>query len=213
MCVAGSIEILRILHYNSFMTKPIIIQSKLQESIAGYFLVATSQIQDDFFKRSVIYMCEHNQEGAMGIIVNTGIEKISISDILEQLDFDHPLGDRKLPIMFGGPVEAYRGFVIHTGEYMKDTAIASRDGITVTSNAAVLSGWLDGSFTGKAMLALGYAGWTAGQLESEIEQGSWVVAPASSVLMFDTVNEDKWDIAIASLGFDVGNLSSTVGHA
>lgn len=213
MCAAGSIEIPPHVHYNGPMTKPIIIQSKHQGSVAGYFLVSTSQIQDDFFKRSVIYMCEHNQEGAMGIIINTGIDKISISDILDQLDFDFPLGDRKLPVMFGGPVEAHRGFVLHTGEYMKDTAIASRDGITVTANAAVLSGWLDGSFNGKAMLALGYAGWSAGQLESEIEQGSWVVVPASSVLMFDAVNEDKWDLAIASLGFDVGNLSSTVGHA
>jgi len=149
----------------------------------------------------------------MGIIINTAIDKISIADILDQMEMNHTMGDRTLPIMFGGPVEAYRGFVLHNGQFLQDSAIATHSGITVTANTAVLSGWLDGSFTAKAMLALGYAGWTPGQLESEIETGSWISIPATVALMFDVANESKWDMAIASLGFDMGNLSSTVGHA
>jgi putative transcriptional regulator len=194
------------------MPKPIILTS-LGDTLAGQFLIATSQIQDDFFHRSVIYMCEHNAEGAMGIIINTAIDKISIDEILDQMQMNGTMGDRKLPIMFGGPVEAYRGFVVHSGNYLQDTAIASHHGITVTANTAVLSGWLTGEFNAKAMLALGYAGWTPGQLEKEIETGSWVSIAATESLLFDVANEDKWDVAIASLGFDVGNLSSTVGHA
>lgn len=195
------------------MTNPILIQKQSQDNLVGQFLVATSQIQDDFFKRSVIYMCEHSQTSAMGILLNAPIDKITINQILEQMQMDLRAGDRKLPVMFGGPVESHRGFVVHNGNYLQDTAISSRDGITVSANTAVLTGWLEGNFSAKALLALGYSGWAPGQLESEIEAGSWVVLPANETLVFDTPNESKWDVAIASLGFDMGNLSSTVGHA
>jgi putative transcriptional regulator len=195
------------------MAKPIIIAKNFNDTLAGHFLIATPQIQDDFFKRSVIYMCEHNQEGAMGLLINTPIERISINDILDQMKFAQRAGDRNLPVLFGGPVEAHRGFVIHNGNFQQDSALSRHDGITVTANSAVLTAWLEGDFSAKAMLALGYAGWTAGQLESEIESGSWISIPASEALLFDTPHETRWDVAIAALGFDMGNLSTTVGHA
>lgn len=185
----------------------------MQDALAGHLLVATPQLQDDFFQRSVIYMCAHSREGAMGFIVNAPIEQVSIHDILDQLQMTQRMGDRNLPVMFGGPVEAHRGFVIHNGEFLQETAISARDGITVTANSAVLTGWLDGELTAGAMLVLGYAGWGGGQLEHEIEHGSWVTIPATRQLIFDTPPEARWDLAIASLGFDMGNYSSTVGHA
>lgn len=195
------------------MDTPIIIQKPSQDNLAGQLLIATPQLQDDFFKRAVIYMCEHTQDSALGIIVNAPIERLNINQILEQMQTDLRAGDRKMPVMFGGPVEAHRGFVLHNGVYLQETALSTCEGVTVSANVAVLTGWLEGNFAAKAMLALGYAGWSPGQLESEIEAGSWMVVPASESFVFDTPAESKWDVAIASLGFDMGNLSSTVGHA
>ena len=194
------------------MNTPIILPSA-KDKIAGQLLIAAPQIQDDFFRRSVIYMCSHNEEGGMGIIINTPIEKITLNEILEQMQSTARAGDRKMPVLFGGPVESYRGFLMHNGDYEAEGAISNFDGITVTPNSAVLTGWLQGDFGAKLSLALGYAGWSPGQLESEIETGSWMVSPATEPLLFDLPRELVWEQAIASLGFDVGNLSSTVGHA
>jgi putative transcriptional regulator len=195
------------------MTKPIIISRNEKDSLAGHLLVATPQTQDMFFERSVIYLCEHNQEGAMGIIVNSPIEKVTVNEILDQMNLSGPIGDRDFSIMFGGPVEAHRGFMIHNGAHLSETSITSRDGISVSANAQLLKDWVEGRFSAKAMLALGYAGWSPGQLELEIERGSWEVISASEALIFDTHHENKWNLAVAKLGFDLGNLSSTVGHA
>jgi len=194
------------------MTSPIIINT-IKDTLTGHLLIATPQLQDDFFQRSVIYMATHNREGAMGFIINAPIDRISINDILDQLQLTQRLGDRNLPIMFGGPVESHRGFVIHDGEFQQDTALGTQSGITVTANSSVLTGWLEGEFAARAMLALGYAGWTAGQIESEIEQGSWVSIPATRHLVFDTPHDQKWDMAISLLGFDMGNFSNVTGHA
>lgn len=199
--------------YSIAMPKPIIISKDPTDTLAGYLLVATPQLEGDFFKRSVIYIAEHNKEGAMGIIINAPIDKVSIHDVIEQMELPVSMGDRKMPLLFGGPVEPHRGFVIHNGEHLQDTSLSHRDDITVTANAAVLVGWMHGEFTAKSLLALGYAGWSPGQLESEIEEGSWVVVPATQHLVFDAPMEARWDLAIASLGFDMGNLSTMVGHA
>lgn len=195
------------------MDKPIIIEQNFHDTLAGHFLVATPQLKDEMFSRTVIYMCAHNAEGGMGVIVNKPIDNITMNEILEQMQLKMRMGDRKLPLLFGGPVETHRGFVLHNGFFLQDTAVTVRDNITVTANASVLHGWLEGAFSAKAMLALGYAGWMPGQLESEIEQGSWVSIPATEQLLFDTPNDEKWNLAIASLGFDMGNFSNTVGHA
>lgn len=195
------------------MVHPILIQQHSKDSLTGQFLVATPQIQDEMFRRSVIYMCGHNQEGAMGVIINRPLEQVDINEVIDQLQIDARAGDRHMPVLFGGPVENYRGYVMHNGNYLQDTATSSKEGITVTANIAVLKGWLEGDFTAKASLALGYAGWSSGQLEREIEMGSWVVVPANETLMFDTPVETVWEMAVASLGFDMGNLSATVGHA
>jgi len=195
------------------MIKPILISKDPTDTLAGHLLVAAPQLEGDYFKRSVIYIAEHNKEGAMGIIINSAVENVSINDILAQLDLPIRAGDRKMPILSGGPIEPYRGFIIHNSSHLQETAISDRDGITVTANAAVLTGWMEGTFTAKSLLALGYAGWSPGQLESEIEEGSWVVVGATPTIVFDAPLEARWDLAIASLGFELGNLSSVAGHA
>ena len=185
----------------------------MHDTLTGHLLIATPQLQDDFFARSVIYMASHNREGAMGVMINAPIDRLSINDILEQMQMTQRIGDRSLPVMFGGPVDSHRGFVIHDGEYMQESALSAQGGITVTANSAVLSGWLEGEFSARAMLSLGYAGWTAGQVESEIEQGGWVSIPATRQIIFDTPHDEKWDMAIASLGFNIANFSNIAGHA
>ena len=182
-------------------------------SLSGNLLVATPLVQDSCFARSVIYLCSHNNEGAMGMIVNYAIENVDMKDILEQLDIDSQIKLREFPIHFGGPVEANRGFVVHSADYATGDSLIEKNGVVVTANVSVLQELAQGSGPDQGMLVLGYAGWSAGQLESEIESGSWIVVPASKQLVFDTDNEIKWNVAIATLGFDMGHYSTTVGHA
>lgn len=184
-----------------------------QGSLCGQLLVATPLLQGSCFTRSVIYLCSHNAEGAMGIIVNYPIENLEMSDIMDQLEIDSPIRLRELPIHFGGPVESNRGFVIHSNDYLAQQSMVDKNGIVVTANVSILQELAQGKGPEQGMLVLGYAGWSAGQLESEIEGGSWIIVPASKQLVFDTDNELKWNVAIATLGFDMGHYSTTVGHA
>lgn len=181
-------------------------------SLAGKFLVASPSLQESCFARAVIYMCSHNGAGAMGIVVNYPVANVGISDVMEQLNIKNT-GQRSLPVHFGGPVESNRGFIIHSDEFIANGTIYRQDGVAVTSNADVLQAIAGGGGPRQGMLALGYAGWSAGQLEAEMESGSWITVSANKRLLFDTDNGMKWSLAISSLGFDVGHLSAAVGHA
>jgi putative transcriptional regulator len=182
-------------------------------SLAGHLLIATAVVQDSCFARSVIYLCAHNETGAMGIIVNYPVENIGIRDIFEQLEIHTQVAARDIPIHFGGPVEANRGFVVHTSEYGSEDSLISKDGIAVTASISVLEEMAQGTGPAQGMLVLGYAGWSPGQLEAEIEGGSWIVVPASRELVFASNNEGKWNSAVATLGIDMGHFSTVVGHA
>jgi putative transcriptional regulator len=182
-------------------------------SLAGHLLIATPVVQESCFARSVIYMCAHNEAGAMGMIINYPVESIDIKEIFSQLSIDGTTLGQNLPIHFGGPVESNRGFVLHTDEYTSGESLIRKDGIAVTASVSVLKELALGNGPAKGMLVLGYAGWSPGQLESEIETGSWIVVPASKQLVFDTDNETKWNVAVSSLGFDMGHYSTVVGHA
>jgi putative transcriptional regulator len=182
-------------------------------SLAGHLLIATPVVQESCFARSVIYMCAHNEAGAMGMIINYPVESVDIKEIFSQLAIDgNPLG-RTFPIHFGGPVESNRGFVLHSDEYATEGSLIRQDGIAVTASVSVLKELAQGNGPAQGMLVLGYAGWSPGQLESEIETGSWIVVPASKQLVFETDNETKWNVAVSSLGFDMGHYSTVVGHA
>lgn len=197
--------------YNDYMVE--IKQDSIKASgLEGQLLIATPAVQDSCFARSVIYMCAHNASGAMGIIINYPVENLDIKEILDQLEINGAHA-RTLPVHFGGPVEANRGFVVHSAEYASSESLIQQNGIAVTASINVLQEIAKGHGPKQGMLVLGYAGWSPGQLEQEIETGSWMVVPASKQLVFDTDNETKWNVAISTLGIDMGHYSTDVGHA
>lgn len=148
----------------------------------------------------------------MGVIINYPVESVSIDDVFEQLNMKHDT-HQPLPIHFGGPVEANRGFIIYNSEHMRTDNLIEKDGIAVSASVSILQQLAEGRGPKQAMLVLGYAGWSPGQLESEIESGSWISVPATPQLIFDTDNDTKWTMAISQLGFDMGHFSTVVGHA
>jgi putative transcriptional regulator len=181
-------------------------------SLVGKFLVAAPSLHETNFTRAVIYLCVHNAREAMGIIVNYPVKNVGVDDIMEQLNMQGGC-QRDVPIHFGGPVQGNRGFIIHSDEFMAGGTIHQSDGMAITSNSEILKEIAEGRGPKYGMLALGYTGWGAGQLEAEIESGSWIIVSATKQLLFETENDLKWSLAIASLGFDVGNFSGVVGHA
>lgn len=181
--------------------------------LEGSLLVATYAIQDSCFTRSVIFMCTHNAEGAMGIIINHTIDNISTAKVLEQLDIK-PATDARFPIYFGGPVETMRGFALHTTDYhLSDTVVFPGGNFAITSNSQVIKDYMENKGPSGMILALGYAGWRPGQLESEIASNSWITVPASASLVFGTKDNEKWEAAAKSLGIDISKLSLDSGTA
>lgn len=190
----------------------------MQEGKSGFFpgqlLIATPSITESCFAKSVIYLCSHQRGGAMGLIINQPSEDARIFDIYQQLQFDDYPHSREIPVHHGGPVEQARGFVLHTADVQVEGSILSPDGnLAVTANVNLLQAIASGKGPRQALLMLGYAGWSAGQLEAEMEQGGWIVAPASPSLIFDMDNEMKWMLAGAALGVDMNRVSTMVGHA
>lgn len=182
--------------------------------LEGQLLIATPRITGSSFSHSLVLVCAHGKDGAMGIIVNHIIENISYRDLFKQ--FSLPEGDlsTNLPVHYGGPVDLNRGFVIYQyeGEPPEDALVTS-GGIAVSSSVLKLREIAAGGNSSRCMLALGYAGWSAGQLEKEIEENSWITVPATLDLVFDNGEEDKWQRASRTYGIDLSKLSIDVGHA
>ena len=181
--------------------------------LTGQLLIAMPQMADARFARSVVFICAHNEDGAMGLVVNKLIGSLSFADLMEQMDI--ALSDDAEPIRvhFGGPVESSRGFVLHTDDYNGESTLAVEGGYALTSTVDVLRSIADGAGPHKAMFALGYAGWAPGQLDGEIQQNGWLHAPADLELLFGDLQESKWERAIAKVGIDPALLSSEAGHA
>ena len=187
----------------------------------GQILVAMPTIQDERFSRSVIYLCAHSSEGAMGIIVNQPAPNIRFSDLLVQLDVIPGEGLIELPaqgeivrVLKGGPVETQRGFVLHSPDYfIKDSTLPINGGICLTATLDILKAIANGSGPESAVLALGYAGWAPGQLENEIQANGWLNCEADKALIFGRDAERKYDLALKKIGIDPAMLSSEAGHA
>lgn len=183
----------------------------------GQLLVAMPGMADERFARSVIYVCAHSQDGAMGIIVNQPAPKVTFSEILVQLDVlnAEPASTiGRVPVVRGGPVEAGRGFVLHTPDYFVDNSTLPIDeSVSLTATLDVLRAIAEGKGPNKAVLALGYAGWSPGQLETEIQANGWLNCPADSDLVFDTGLDDKYTRALRKIGIDPVMLSGQAGHA
>lgn len=179
----------------------------------GQLLIAMPGMRDERFAKSVIYMCAHTEEGAMGLVLNQVLESLSFTDLLGQLDIDEENVSFEVPVHFGGPVEAGRGFVLHTVDYNQDATLEVTDGIALTATVDILKSIARGSGPRQSLLALGYAGWGPGQLDSEFRANGWLQAPSDSELLFDTDLETKWERAIGKLGIDPRMLSDAAGHA
>lgn len=181
--------------------------------LTGQFLIAMPGMGDPRFARTVIYMCAHSDEGAMGLVVNKELDSLSFDDLLEQLGIEETGQHEPLPLHFGGPVETGRGFVLHSADYNQEGTLVVGGDIALTATVDVLKAIAEGNGPRKRLLALGYAGWAPGQLESEIQANGWLSVTADSELLFDIDIESKWNRAIAKLGIDASMLSSEGGRA
>lgn len=183
--------------------------------LTGQLLVATPQISNGIFHKSVIYIFAHSAEGTMGCIINQPIEMVHFSALLEQVDIPATKAMRDIPVHFGGPTERSRGFVMHTTDSAPvHESIAEHNGIAITAVTGILRDIAEGEGPESAALIVGYAGWGPGQLEREMEENSWITVPATKELIFDTANEHVWSLASQELGIaDMAFYSQQVGHA
>lgn len=182
-------------------------------SLTGQFLIAMPQMPDPRFEKSVIYICVHNADGAMGLVVNRLFDGISFTHLLHQLDIEVTQPARELTVHFGGPVESGRGFVLHSADYNREGSMQVSDEVVLTATIDILRAVSEGRGPQNAILALGYAGWGPGQLDQEMQQNGWLHAPADNRILFDTDQDRKWERALASLGINLSMLSADIGHA
>lgn len=187
----------------------------------GQLLVAMPVMEDERFARSVIYVCAHSSEGAMGIIVNRPAGSINFPELLVQLDIIDKADQIKLPenaetmrVLKGGPVETGRGFVLHSSDFfIKDATLPIDEGICLTATVDILKAIAKGAGPKHAILALGYAGWAPGQLENEIQENGWLHCAADQDLIFGSDIEEKYSRALHKIGIEPGMLSHEAGHA
>jgi len=189
-------------------------------SLEGQFLIAMPSLREGPFARSVVYMCAHREDGAMGIVINHRAEEIDFGELLAQLDIVPEAEAIRLPprakavrVLRGGPVETGRGFVLHSSDYDVNDSTVKIGDVCLTATLDILRAIAEGAGPSQAMLALGYAGWASGQLESEILANGWLTCPADADLIFDLDFARKYDRALAILGVQEGVLSSDAGHA
>jgi putative transcriptional regulator len=184
-----------------------------EEYLTGQLLIAMPGMRDSRFARSVIYLCAHHPDGAMGLVINRLVGAITFPDLLAQLGIEPPKIKDEIRVHFGGPVESGRGFVLHSGEYHQDSSLKVDESVALTATVDILRDIAAGQGPRRRLLALGYAGWGPGQLDSEIQANGWLHVAPDENLVFDDGLDDKWERAIGKLGIDVSMLSGDAGHA
>ena len=185
--------------------------------LTNQFLIAMPGMVDETFARTVVYLCEHNEKGALGLVINKPID-IKLKNLFEKVELAldrHELGEQ--PVFFGGPVQTERGFVLHEklleGESPFNSTLSVPGGLEMTTSKDVLEAMAEGSGPAKVLVTLGYSGWQAGQLEDEIGRNGWLNVNADPKVIFDTPVEKRYDTALALLGIDPRMLSQEAGHA
>ena len=182
--------------------------------LTGKVLIAMPGMGDPRFEHSVVFMCAHSDEGAMGLIVNKPAPEVALRDVLDQLEIKPGSAIASTPIHFGGPVEMARGFVLHSGEYtsrLQTLSLSEDFGMSATID--ILEDISQGQGPAEALVMLGYSGWGPGQLEDEITRNGWLTCEATQDLVFRTPDSEKWAEALLLLGVDPVGLSATAGHA
>ncbi len=185
-----------------------------QIDLTGKLLIAMPGMGDPRFAHSVVFMCAHSDEGAMGLMINKPTDELHLSDLLEQLSISMGVEMLNRPVHFGGPVESGRGFVLHEkGYHSSISTMDVNDEFAMTATLDILEDLSQGRGPLKALIALGYAGWGPNQLETEIAQNGWLTCDATPDLAFDTTDGHKWEAALKTLGIDALALSADAGHA
>lgn len=184
------------------------------ESLQNHFLIAMPELHDSLFERTVTYICEHNEEGAMGLIINQPA-KITLPSLLEQIEIKVPDQSalQHTHIYTGGPVATDRGFVLHTPQKGWRSSLQLSEDIMVTTSKDILHVLGSADAPDNFIFTLGYSGWDAGQLEEELASNSWLTTPADADVMFDTPSNERWQKAAAKLGVNIGQLAPGAGHA
>lgn len=182
--------------------------------LEGKLLIALPGMSDPRFEKSVIFMCAHSAEGAMGLIINKPIEGLGFHELVKNLDIRVTADAPDAPVLFGGPVETGRGFVLHSGDYESgDSTLQVTNEVSLTATVDILRAMAEGRGPDHAVFTLGYAGWGPGQIENEIRFNGWVHCDPDSKLIFETDMERKWSGALAKLGIDLSVLSTNAGRA
>lgn len=186
----------------------------------GQLLIAMPSLTDKWFARSVIYVCSHSEDGAMGLIVNQRAPDISLADLLEQLEIEAEDASgfvaelHGMHVNIGGPVDTGRGFVLHSSDYyVEGSTLKICEEFCLTATVDVLRAIAEGEGPKQAILALGYSGWAPGQLEREIQANGWLSCPADATLVFDKPIGARYDLALSKIGVDLSHLVSDYGHA
>ncbi len=179
----------------------------------GQLLIAMPAMGDPRFAQSVIYLCAHTEEGAMGLVLNRPLAKPSFDELLRQLEIAPVPPARRIRLCAGGPVDNARGFVLHTADWTGEGSLRVNERLALTASLDVLAAIAGGGGPRQGLLALGYAGWGPGQLDAEIQQNAWLTVPADERVVFDARTDSKWREALASLHIDPLALSAAAGHA
>lgn len=185
--------------------------------LTNQFLIAMPGMADDTFARSVVYLCEHNEKGALGLVINKPID-IKLKNLFEKVELALDRADLgEQPVYFGGPVQTERGFVLHDklGEERApyNSTLSVPGGLAMTTSKDVLEALADGTGPARVLVTLGYSGWQPGQLEDELRRNGWLTVDADPKVIFDTPSEQRYDTALALLGIDPRMLSQDAGHA
>ncbi|AIL12330.1 hypothetical protein IM40_00435 [Candidatus Paracaedimonas acanthamoebae] len=181
--------------------------------LTGKLLVAMPQLMDPRFTHAVILICGHDKQGAMGLVLNRLIDSLTLQELLDQLNIKTPLIKEEMPIHFGGPVEMGRGFILHSTDYLHKASVKINEDIALTATVDILNEIASGHGPQKKILALGYTGWSAGQLETELQQNCWLMVEADLDLIFTKELDLLWKQVLNKIGVDPELLSLESGHA
>ena len=181
--------------------------------LTGQIIVSMPSLQDERFYKTVIYMCAHSADGAMGLVVNRVASEIDFPELLDQLEIKTDGIKNPIPVLTGGPVETGRGFVLHSMDYSQDSTLKVTDEVGLTATVDILRAIAEGEGPAKSLLTLGYAGWSSGQLDNEIQANGWLNVSSDTSILFDEDLNSKWDRAVRKVGIDPSFLSAEAGHA
>jgi len=190
-------------------------------TLVGRFLVAAPSMPDERFQKSVVFICKHDDDGALGIIVNNKVDDLPLGQVYKQLGIEVPRPDAEQPVLFGGPVETSRGLVLHSADYKREETLLIEGGMALTASLEILKDMAVGTGPKKAWLALGHSGWAPGQLDRELQDNAWLVVDCDAGLVFDADFDAKWQRALDTLGgkseagghFDLSRYSHQTGRA